>query len=493
MISHPLKAIMFVHQFNNMKYFFSTIFIITIISIIIISGYSCANIIPPSGGPRDTLPPRLINSSPKDSATNVITKNITLNFDEFVDVKSIQENLVVSPITKSIPTVDYKLRSVIVKFKDTLEPNTTYSLNFGDAIKDVNEGNAAKDFTYVFSTGKTIANGSFSGKVVTAETGKIDSSLIVVLHKNLSDTAIFKEKPRYYTKLDGKGAFKFKNVQPGTYAAFVMPNNYSKKFEDSTKPFSFLNAAISVSDTTPSAAFYTYEEKRNKEGIGNFGARFGTGISTKPTAVKEDKRLRYSNSLEGNMQDLLRNNIELTFTKTLAKFDSSKILLCDTFNTPLANYKVTLDTTKMVVQIVYNNWKEDMAFNLLVLKEAMADSNNVTISKSDTIRFFTKKEAEYGSVKLRFGQLDISKNPVLQFVQSDKVTESVVLTTKEFYRKLYKPGEYEIRILFDTNKNGIWDSGNYGKKLQPEVVYLLKQKFNFKANWDNEVDGIVVP
>jgi hypothetical protein len=134
-----------------------------------------------------------------------------------------------------------------------------------------------------------------------------------------------------------------------------------------------------------------------------------------------------------------------------------------------------------------------MAFNLLVLKEAMADSNGVTISKSDTIRFFTKKESEYGSVKLRFGQLDLSKHPVLQFVQSDKVTEAVTLTTKEFYRKLYKQGEYEIRILFDTNKNGIWDSGNYSKKLQPEVVYLLKQKFNFKANWDNEVDGIIVP
>jgi len=483
---------MFVHQFNNMKYFFSTIFIITIISIII-SCYGCANIIPPSGGPRDTLPPRLINASPKDSATNVMTKNITLNFDEFVDVKSIQENLVVSPITKSIPAVDYKLRSVIVKFKDTLEPNTTYSLNFGDAIKDVNEGNAAKNFTYVFSTGKTIANGSLGGKVITAETGKVDSSLIVVLHRNLSDTAVLKEKPRYYTKLDGKGAFKFKNVEPGTYAAFVIPNNYSKKFEDSTKPFAFLNTTINISDTTPSVTFYTYEEKRNKEGVGGLGTRFGTGISTKPTAVKEDKRLRYSNSLENNTQDLLRNNIELTFTKPLTKFDSSKILLCDTLNKPLANYKVTLDTTKKIAQIVYNNWKEDMAFNLLVLKEAMADSNGVTISKNDTIHFFTKKEAEYGSVKLRFGQLDLSKHPIMQFVQGGKVTESVILSTKEFYRKLFKPGEYEIRILFDTNKNGTWDSGNYSKKLQPEVVYLLKQKFNFRANWDNEVDGIVVP
>ncbi len=453
----------------------------------------CANIIPPSGGPRDTLPPRLLNASPKDSATNVVTKSITLNFDEFVDVKSIQENLVVSPITKSTPLVDYKLRSVIVKFKDTLEPNTTYSLNFGDAIKDVNEGNVAKNFTYVFSTGKTIANGSFTGKVMVAETGKIDSNLIVVLHRNLSDTAVFKEKPRYYAKLDGKGAFKFKNIEAGSYAAFVLPNNYSKKFEDSTKLFAFLKAPIMVSDTTPTATFYAYAEKPTKEGsVAGVGRILGGGTN-KPQAVKEAKRLRYSNSFEGNLQDLLRTTIDLTFTKPLLTFDSSKILLCDTLNKPIANYKVSLDTNKKVIQVHYNNWKEDMAFHLIVLKEAIADSNGVTIAKSDTLRFYTKKESEYGSVTLRFSQLDLSKHPVLQFIQSDKMTAAVTLTSKEFYRKLYTPGDYEIRVLFDANSNGIWDSGNYGKKIAPEIVYILKQKFTFKANWDNEVDGIVVP
>ncbi len=483
---------MFVHQSSNMKYFFSIISVIAIISIIIISGYGCANIIPPSGGPRDTLPPRLINASPRDSAINVLTKNITLNFDEFVDVKSIQENLVVSPIPKNLPQIDYKLRSVTVKFKDTLEANTTYSLNFGDAIKDVNEGNILKNFTYVFSTGKSIANGSFSGIVIIAETGKIDSGLIVVLHRNLNDTAVFKVKPRYYAKLDGKGAFKFKNIEAGTYAAFVLPNNYSKKFEDSTKLFAFLNTPITISDTTRSTIFYAYEEKKNKEGGIGFGGRFSSSATAKP-AVKEDKRLRYTNSFEGNLQDLLRNNIELTFNKPLIKFDSSKILLCDTFNRPIANFKVILDSSKKIVQVQHPNWKEDMAFHLIVPKDAMADSNGVTISKGDTLTFFTKKESEYGSVKLRFSQLDLSKHPVLQFIQSDKITESVTLNGKEFYRKLYKPGEYEIRVLFDTNTNGIWDSGSYKKMLQPEVVYVLKQKFNFKANWDNEVDGIVVP
>ena len=470
--------------------YFLTIIIILQTMVQAISG--CANIIPPSGGPRDTLPPKLINAFPKDSATNVVSKTITLNFDEFVDVKSIQENLVVSPIPKNLPLIDYKLRSVTVRFKDSLEPNTTYSLNFGDAIKDVNEGNIFKNFTYVFSTGKTIANGTFSGKVLIAETGKIDSSLIVILHRNLNDTAIFKDKPRYYAKVDGKGGFKFKNIENGIYAAFVLPNNYTKKFEDSTKPFAFLNKPIIVNDTTKAPTFYAYQEKKNKQG-GGFGGNFLAPTSSKANAAKEDKRLRFSNSFEGNLQDLLRNNIELTFNRKLYQFDSSKILLCDTFNKPIVNFKVTLDTTKKIVQIKYGSWKDDMPMHLIVLKDAIADTNGVSLIKSDTLKFFTKKESEYGSVKLRFTELDLSKHPVLQFTQGDKVVDAVTLTSKEFYRKLYKPGDYELRILFDDNSNGIWDSGNFKNKLQPEVVFVLKQNFVFKANWDNEVGGIVVP
>ena len=105
---------------------------------------SCANIIPPSGGDRDSLPPVLISALPKDSAVNVFPKLITLTFDEFVTLQDINSNLIVSPTLKNIPSTDYKLRNVTIKFKDSLEANTTYSLNFGNSIKDVNEGNILK-------------------------------------------------------------------------------------------------------------------------------------------------------------------------------------------------------------------------------------------------------------------------------------------------------------------------------------------------------------
>lgn len=162
---------------------------------------SCANIIPPSGGDRDSLPPVLIGATPKDSAVSVFPKLITLTFNEFVTLQDVNNNLIVSPTLKNIPIVDNKLRNVTIKFKDSLEANTTYSLNFGNSIKDVNEGNILKDFRYVFSTGNSIDDFTYSGKVLLAEKGSIDSTLIVILHNSTSDTAIFKNRPRYYSKL----------------------------------------------------------------------------------------------------------------------------------------------------------------------------------------------------------------------------------------------------------------------------------------------------
>ena len=148
----------------------------------------CANIIPPGGGPRDSLPPTLVVALPKDSATNVRTKNFLLSFNEFVTLQGLQENLIVSPTVKNNPIIDYKLKNVTIKFKDSLEENTTYTLDFGKALVDVNESNVAKGFRYIFSTGNTIDNGNYTGHVIVAATGKVDSTLIVVLHQDVATT-----------------------------------------------------------------------------------------------------------------------------------------------------------------------------------------------------------------------------------------------------------------------------------------------------------------
>ena len=257
----------------------------------------CANIIPPGGGPKDSLPPKLLVALPKDSATNVRTKNFLLSFDEYVTLQGIQENLIVSPTVKNTPIIDYKLKNVTIKFKDSLEENTTYVLDFGKAVVDVNESNMAKGFRYIFSTGNNIDNGNYGGHVIVAATGKVDSTLIVVLHNNLNDTSVYKNTPRYYTRVDGKGNFSFRNLAPGKYAAYVIPTNFSRKYDDSTNYFGFLNDQVVVTEKTKSDTIYAFEEFKKIE------KKIFAAANTKDS--KEDKRLKYNASFNNGEQDLL--------------------------------------------------------------------------------------------------------------------------------------------------------------------------------------------
>ena len=192
---------------SSLLLFLALLFLITLAE-------SCANIIPPLGGPKDTLPPVPVLLQPKDSTLNFKGNRIVFTFNEYVNLDQIQENLLVSPTPKINPTVEARLRTVSVRIRDTLEPNTTYTLNFGKAIRDVNENNPLTNFTYTFSTGSYIDSLELIGNVILAQTGKHDSTMIVLLHRNLDDSAVVKERPRYYTKVTAPGIFIFITWHP---------------------------------------------------------------------------------------------------------------------------------------------------------------------------------------------------------------------------------------------------------------------------------------
>jgi hypothetical protein len=450
-------------------------FFIVFIGIILILGSSgCANIVPPTGGPRDSIPPVLIAATPNDSSTNFTGNRITLTFNEYVEIDNVQENVLVSPTPNNTPNIDFKLRTVSVKLRDTLEPSTTYSINFGNAIKDVNEGNVFKNFIYVFSTGSTIDENTFAGKVVIAETGKADSTLIVVLHRNLADTAIVKEKPRYITKLDGQGNFQFRNLPAGTFAVYALPNDYSKRYDDTTKLFAYADKHISITDSTEPITLLAFSlPKAITAGAGNTAA-----IPTK------DKQLRYTSTIEAGKQDILKP-LQLDLSRKVS-FDSTKILLTDKDLKPVTGYQLIADTNRTRFIIRYT-WPANSAFNLLFDKAAFTDTAGITLPKNDTIRFTTKSEEEYGNVRVRFKNLDLTKNPVLQLIQNEKILDSIPLTQAQWSKKLVPPGDYGLRILYDANKNLKWDAGHFlGERRQPEIVISLNTTLNVKANWDNE-------
>ncbi|MEY3821795.1 MAG: hypothetical protein RL337_1976 [Bacteroidota bacterium] len=452
----------------------------TVVFFVLISMYitGCANIIPPGGGPRDSLPPKLIVALPKDSATNVRTKNFLLSFDEYVTLQGLQENLIVSPTVKNTPIIDYKLKNVTIKFKDSLEENTTYTLDFGKALVDVNESNMAKGFRYIFSTGNNIDNGNYNGHVKIAATGKVDSTLIVVLHNNLNDTSIYNNTPRYYTRVDGKGNFSFKNLAPGKYAAYVIPTNFSRKYDDSTNYFGFLNAPVLVSEKTKSDTMYAFEEFKKIE------KKIYAAASSKDS--KEDKRLKYNASFNNGEQDLL-GPLELSFAKKITIKDTASIRLVDTSFVSKEGYTVTLDSSALKLSIGYN-WPAGEPFKLVLTKGAVTDSLGNATAKSDTLSFYTKKEVDYGLIKFKFSNIDTSLHPVLQIIERNEIINSYPLSSNQLLIKRYKPGSYELSILFDTNKNGIWDTGSFKvNKRQPEIVIEIPKPISVRNNWDNEI------
>lgn len=454
---------------------FFTLVIVSVLYILAISNAGCAQIGSPTGGPRDSIPPRLSSASPKLYSTQVKGNKITLTFDEYVNLKEVQTNVLISPYPKKSPTVDYKLKTVTVKLRDSLLPNTTYSINFGDAIIDNNEGNPLKNFTYVFSTGSKIDSLKLSGKVLIAETGKSDSTLIAMLYRNMADSAVQKNKPDYIARLDSGGNFTFINLPPGIFKVYALKDGDGGKTYNSKKElFAFADTTISVTDNTaPVILFASALEKETR-----------TITKTKPLGA--DKRLKYTFPATSQFQDLL-TPFELSFNKPLKKFDTSKLILMDTNYKPVpaAHWSIDSNRTKIFLTC---KWQDDMPYRLIMDTTAVSDSSDKSIAKADTLRFITKKESDYGNVVLRFSNLDLTKHPVLQFLQGEEVTESYALTAMDWSKKLMNPGEYEIRILFDDNKNGKWDPGNYSKKLQPEKAITLPKKLGIRANWDNERD-----
>lgn len=183
---------------------------------------SCASIGNPSGGPRDEDPPRFVGSNPMQGAVEVTPNKIVLTFDELVNVKDPFSKVVVSPPGAQAPRVSSLGRRVTVEFRDTLKPNTTYTINFGDAIVDNNEGNKLEDFMYTFSTGPVLDSLMISGMVLGAEDLDPSSGIYVGLHSNLNDTAFTRTRFDRIAKTDENGRFVIGGLAPGQYRIYAL-------------------------------------------------------------------------------------------------------------------------------------------------------------------------------------------------------------------------------------------------------------------------------
>ena len=224
--------------------------------ILVVIMASCAKRGSITGGDKDTIAPVLKASFPKNFSTNFNGKEIKLVFDEYVKLKNVNKQLIISPPMKIQPEILPQTASKIltIKLKDTLQPNTTYSFNFGQSIQDNNEGNSYSQFKYVFSTGAYIGSLKINVKVKDALEKKVDNFVSVMLYEineKFNDSTIYKETPKYITNtLDSLKVVSIENIKAGKYLLVALKDNGNNKFNPKSDKIGFQKQYITIPNDT---------------------------------------------------------------------------------------------------------------------------------------------------------------------------------------------------------------------------------------------------
>jgi uncharacterized protein (DUF2141 family) len=520
-----------------------------VLSIVVISG--CAKRGSPSGGPVDSIPPVLINASPKINSINFDSKEIRLTFDEFVKLDNVDEQLIISPpINKSsyeVKPLNGVTKKVFLEFIDSLETETTYSINFGNSIKDNNEGNPLTFFSYTFSTGETIDSLYVRGNISDAFDKETDDYISIHLYRIdsiFNDSIIFNNRPTYISNSLDSTSYQFKNIKEGKYLILALKdidNNYF--FDPFYDKIGFIDSLITLPRDSI-INFKLFKEETSiiwdkphfinseKIGFGYYGKLDLKNIkiesslpdSVNYTYTKENEKDTLIFWLSRNSFDSLNFNlIEKDTTKLVTvKFDRAKDTLIDSLsispkttsiihlketfklssNIPLKNIEDSLITIRDIDSLIVpfttsindNLDQIDIKFEvspsdnyrLFILPEAIKDIRGV--SNNDTLQYNVVSQSleDYGNV-----YLDVIRNSnskfILQMIDSNGDVIRVFKNVNQdatYNFDYVRPGKYIFRLIEDTNNNDKWDTGNYLKKIKPERVYYFSNELEVRANWD---------
>ena len=233
------------------------------LSLLAIAVMACANIGTPEGGPRDYTPPMMLRSNPMPGAVNFKGKKVEINFDEIVNIKDQTTRVVVSPAPKEQPAIRAQGKKITVEFQDELEPNTTYVIDFTDAIEDNNEGNVLDGFSFAFSTGDHIDSLQVSGMVLRANDLEPMKNVLVGLHSNLNDSAFSTLPFDRVSRTNSRGEFTLRNVAPGEYHVFALRDVDGDYKMVRTEDIAFLDQVIvpSTREFTSQDTVFTFDQR----------------------------------------------------------------------------------------------------------------------------------------------------------------------------------------------------------------------------------------
>ena len=430
-----------------MKFIYKTLFLL--LSIALIS--SCAKTGRPDGGPKDELAPLFVSSEPPYETINFKNKEIRLSFNEFVKLKDLDKQLVVSPPLKSpllITPQGTASRFLNIKILDTLKPNTTYIFNFGNAIEDNNESNKLEGFKYVFSTGTYIDSLVTSGSVTDAFLNKKPKKTNIVLYRidsTFTDSIVYKKKPNYVATALDTTKFNFTNLREGKYLLLAL--------EESSSDYIFDPKVDKI-------GFYTDIITLPKD-----------SIITKPIKLfKETQTYRFKRAKE-----TFKGKIEFGYEGKIKDFKVELLSkVPDNFKS-VSRFEIDKDTL--------NYWHTPIdvdSLNFIVYNDKFLDTVTVRLRKNklDSLNI---KPSTSGTLHLRDTFYIKSNNPIVK-IDTSKIVFINKDTIRVKYANYISKKENKIGFIFDKKQKE-----NYTLKALPGSftdVYDIKNdslNYNFKT------------
>ena len=508
---------------------------------------ACARVGSPTGGEQDKTPPKVVKTIPPNESVNFTGNRIRIYFDEFVTLRDIRKQLIISPPLAYFPEITPSgnaSKYINIKILDTLRPNTTYTFNFGKSIQDNNEGNPLSFYTYTFSTGNTIDSLTLKGSIKDALRPKAENFVNVMLYEmgeKYSDSVVYKQRPIYVVNtLDSLTTFELSHLKAGKYMLVGMKdkdNNYL--FDPKTDKIGFHPTPITI----PTDSSYTlslfkevpktqasrpFQSGEQRISIGYQGEKDSIQVTPLPPAdwkwviekepTKDTLWLWYHPKVEDSLKLIVKSNRTDTTKVNLRKMKPEKWKITPEFkgispteeeivlssNTPIRAFNkeaikliVAKDSTEVGFEPIFTANTSQITLKVKVkegekyLFKAFNAFENFFGQKSDTLQesFSAKKAEDFGSLKLTFRD-NISLPFIIELTDKDAkkvLYEQYVEQTSPTYNfPFVKAGNYRLRVIEDRNRNRKWDTGNFLGRLLPEPVHYFAKEIELRANWEVE-------
>ncbi|MXV14718.1 Ig-like domain-containing protein [Hufsiella ginkgonis] len=516
---------------------------------------ACASIQQPTGGARDRTPPKILKEYPKNLSLNFSAKKIEITFDEYFKLANESKEISISPALDKNPIFKTKGKTLVIDLQDTLERNTTYTINFGKAIVDYNEGNILKNYSYVFATGNVIDSLSISGTVYNAVTKKPEMETTVLLIPIKQDTIFGKRPANIFSITDSSGNFSLKNLRGNTYKIYALKEQGGDRIYNSTNELiGFRKDSIVLKENITGIKLEVFKEDpvnfrmdRKMQPDGHYLFTFnyplkkpsvtllkqpeldrtkfaefnkpgdslnlwlpkitydtldvafydqGKGLDTITLRRNEKDKYNYTVNISDNVENgkiRQRRDIYLTLSAPISAVDDSKISVLED-SIPLANVEFNKDTSSIRRYSLKYNWRNKKKYVLKIEENAFTSINGGK-NKAYKKDFIMDPDLNYGDLIFNTRLPDsISSSFIVQLIKNEKdiVRTSIVTKSSNITFAGLAPDSYTVRVIYDTNNNGKWDTGKVKEKLQPEMIWNYDKTMTVLANRDLE-EPLTIP